>query len=97
MSDTIQIQHEGDDTKGRYFTPVKGAERDAELTWRADGDVRHATHTFVPPEARGKGFAAQLVKAMIEDAKELDFRIAPDCSYVEGYFKRHPELSDLRA
>ena len=97
MSDTIEIQHEGNEREGRYFTSVEGAAREAELTWRAEGDVRHATHTFVPPEARGKGFAAQLVKAMIDDAKELNFRIAPDCSYVEGYFKRHPELSDLRA
>ncbi|WP_100260167.1 GNAT family N-acetyltransferase [Qipengyuania seohaensis] len=97
MSDTIEIQHEGSDTEGRYFTPVEGSSREAELTWRARGEVRHATHTFVPPEARGQGLAARLVKAMIEDARDQDFRIAPDCSYVEGYFKRHPELSDLRA
>ena len=97
MSDTIEIQHEGNETEVRYFTSVEGAAREAELTWRAEGDVRHATHTFVPTEARGQGLAAKLVKAMIEDAKEQDFRIAPDCSYVEGYFRRHPELSDLRA
>lgn len=97
MSDTIEIQHEGDETQGRYFTGVEGAEREAELTWRKNGNVRHATHTFVPAEARGKGVAAKLVKAMIADAREHGFKIAPDCSYVESYFRRNPDLSGLRA
>lgn len=97
MSDTIEIQHEGDETQGRYFTGIEGAKREAELTWRKSGGVRHATHTFVPDEARGKGVAAKLVKAMIADAREHGFKIAPDCSYVESYFRRNPDLSDLRA
>ena len=94
MSDTITIEHEGGETAGRYFARVEGAPRDAELTWRGDDKV---THTFVPTAARGKGIAEKLVKAMIADAREQGFRIAPDCSYVDTYFRRHAELSDLRA
>ena len=97
MSDTITIEHEGSDISGRYFAAVEGASREAELTWRGDGEVRHATHTFVPTEARGKGIAEKLVKAMVADAREQGFRIAPDCSYVETYFRRHPDLAELRA
>ncbi|MBY6015372.1 N-acetyltransferase [Qipengyuania gaetbuli] len=97
VSDTITIEHEGGETAGRYFAAVEGAPRDAELTWRGDDKVRHATHTFVPTAARGKGIAEKLVKAMIADAREQGFRIAPDCSYVDTYFRRHAELSDLRA
>ena len=95
MADTIEIKHEGSDAQGRYFATVEGAE--AELTWRGDGEVRHATHTFVPTEARGKGVAEKLVQAMIADAREQGFRIAPDCSYVETYFRRHADLAELRA
>ena len=55
------------------------------------------TYTFVPEPLRGQGIAEKLVKAMIADAREQGFRIAPDCSYVDTYFRRHAELSDLRA
>lgn len=95
MADDIRSETNGD--SGRYFISVEGASREAELTWVERGDVRHANHTFVPPEARGKGIAEQLVKAIIADAREEGFKIAPDCSYVDSYFRRHPDMAELRA
>lgn len=92
-----EVQHEEGAERGRYFAAVEGASREAELTWVARGDVRHATHTYVPEEARGRGVAEKLVKAMLADARGQGFRIAPDCSYVDAYFRRHPELAELRA
>lgn len=97
LSDTTTIQQESNGAEGRYFTTVEGSARDAELVWLGRGNVRHAVHTFVPPEARGKGVAEQLVKAMIAGAREEGFRIEPDCSYVASYFQRHDELRDLEA
>lgn len=93
----IEIQHEEGAGRGRYYAKVDGAPREAELTWVERGDVRHATHTYVPDEARGQGLAEQLVKAILADARDGGFRIAPDCSYVATYFRRHPELAELRA
>lgn len=97
MTDSIEIQHEGSASEGRYFAAIEGSEPQAELTWTDRGGVRHATHTFVPPALRGRGIAARLVEAMLADARAQGFRIAPDCSYVRGYFDDHPELADLRA
>ena len=94
---TNAIQKEENGDSGRYFSAVEGANREAELTWVQRGGVRHANHTYVPDEARGKGIAAELVKAIVSDALEQGFKIAPDCSYVETYFRRHPDLADLRA
>lgn len=93
----IEVGTEQGEGRGRYYANVEGASREAELTWVERGDIRHATHTYVPDEARGKGIAEQLVKAMLADAREEGFRIAPDCSYVATYFRRHPELAELRA
>ena len=45
----------------------------------------------------GKGVAEELVKELVADAREQDFKIAPDCSYVERWFDRHQDYSDLRA
>ena len=95
MADDIRSETNGD--RGRYFTSVEGADREAELTWVERGGVRHANHTYVPSEARGKGIAEKLVKAIIADARAGGFKIAPDCSYVDSYFRRHSDLADLRA
>ena len=97
MSDTIEITREGDENSGAYKAAVEGAAREAELTWVARGGARIANHTYVPPEARGKGVAAKLVEALIADAKEQGFTIVPQCNYVESAFRRHPEWADLRA
>jgi predicted GNAT family acetyltransferase len=82
---------------GAYRAEVPGSERSAFLTWTARGEARIADHTFVPPEARGRGIAAALVEALIADAREQGFTVVPQCSYVAAIFRRHPEWADLQA
>lgn len=94
----VTITHEGDERGGEYTAHIAGMEQTGELTWRAQGpDARVATHTGVPAEMRGLGIAAQLVDALIADAREQGFRIVPACSYVAAQFARHPEWAQLRA
>ena len=52
------------------------------------------THTEVPPEDEGKGFAARLVGAALADARKRGFKIVPACSYIVAYVRRHPEYDD---
>jgi predicted GNAT family acetyltransferase len=54
-------------------------------------------HTFTPPELRGRNIAAQLMHALIEDARADGSKIRPNCSYVVAQFRRHPEWADLLA
>ena len=97
MPDSIEVFREDETSHGAYRADVPGSARQAVLTWAARGPLRIADHTWVPPEARGKGIAAALVEALVADARELDFKIVPQCSYVEAAFRRHPEWADLRA
>jgi predicted GNAT family acetyltransferase len=92
-----EIFRENHVTHGAYRTDVDGAARPAFLTWKARGEARIADHTYVPPEARGKGIAAALVHALIADARAEGFKIVPQCSYVEAAFRRRPEWADLLA
>lgn len=92
-----EIVREDHTAHGAYRADVEGAARRAELTWVARGEARIADHTYVPPEARGKGIAAALVDALIADAREQGFKIVPQCSYVEAAFRRHPEWADVLA
>ncbi|MXO65733.1 GNAT family N-acetyltransferase [Altericroceibacterium endophyticum] len=95
MSGKIAIERESHTTHGAYRVDIDGAK--AELTWQAKGGARIADHTFVAPELRGQGIAAQLVEALVEDARQEDFTIVPQCSYVAAAFRRHPEWRSLRA
>ena len=53
------------------------------------------THTFVPPELRGRGVAEKLVRAALEHAKASQLRVVPACSYVAVFIERNPEFRTL--
>jgi predicted GNAT family acetyltransferase len=97
MAEPIEVFRENETTHGAYRADVPGSDRQAKLTWVARGEARIANHTWVPPEARGKGIAAALVEALVADAREQGFTIEPQCSYVAAAFRRHPEWAKLRA
>ena len=97
MDDQIAITRSNETTHGAYRAEFPGSDQPAELTWRARGNARIVDHTFVPPEARGRGVAMRLVEAIVEDAREEGFVIRPDCTYVAAAFRRHPEWASLRA
>lgn len=53
------------------------------------------THTFVPPELRGRGIAEKLVRAALAYARMEQQRVVPSCSYVALFIQRHPEFQTL--
>lgn len=93
----LEIERRDRVTHGDYVAKLDESDTAAKLSWTDRGGVRHAEHTFVPADYRGKGIAAKLVDALVSDARSQGFKIAPDCSYVETYFRRHKELADLCA
>jgi predicted GNAT family acetyltransferase len=82
-------------TGGEYRARVPDSRAVGRLTWVANGDIKVADHTIVPPEIGNRGIAAQLVERMVADARAEGFRIHPLCTYVAAAFKRHPEWADL--
>ena len=96
--DAITIEHQESGDKGRYVARIADSDKEAELTWHAREDgARIADHTFTPPELRGRGIAAELVEALVADARQHDFKIVPQCPYVADRFNNNPEWSDLKA
>ena len=55
------------------------------------------THTFVPPELRGRGLAEQVVRAALEHARAEKLRVVPACSYVGVFIERNKEYQPLLA
>lgn len=65
------------------------------LTYSFEGRNVAFDHTFVPEELRGRGIAASLVRAALQEARLQGWRVLPRCSYVAGFMERHPEFADL--
>lgn len=79
----------------RYEIDVNGQLAVAE--YLAEGDRVILTHTFVPPELRGRGLAEKLVRRALEDARSQNAKVVPACSYVDAFIRRHPEYQSLLA
>ena len=68
------------------------------LEYHAQGaEVLAFTHTFVPPELRGRNLAAILTKYALEDARRLGKKVVPICSYVAVFMERNTDFQELRA
>ncbi|MGQ0597495.1 GNAT family N-acetyltransferase [Aquabacterium sp.] len=80
---------------GRFEAIVDGLRCEAD--YLLDGHIVRMTHTGVPAQLEGRGIAAALVKAALTWARAQGHQVAPICSYVRVYIKRHPEWQDLVA
>ena len=67
----------------------------AYLSYSVEGDTISLDHTFVPDAFRGRGVAAELVRAAVKEARQRGWKLRPGCSYAVTFFERHPEFADV--
>lgn len=60
-------------------------------------DVLTLPHVEVDPARRGQSLGAELVRAMLDDARRRGLRVRPLCPFVRVFVRRHPEYEDLVA
>jgi predicted GNAT family acetyltransferase len=89
--DDIAVTH--NETERRFETQVLGML--AVCEYQLEGDRMIFTHTFVPPELRGRNIAAKLVRVALEHAKQHQLHVVPACSYVAAYIQRNREYATL--
>ncbi|CAM3000000.1 GNAT family N-acetyltransferase [Rariglobus hedericola] len=89
----VNVVH--DEANTRFAAEIDGHLAHADYT--LDGTRMIFTHTFVPPELRGRGVAEQLVRPALAYARAHHFRVVPACSYVATFIQRHTEFADLLA
>ncbi|MBM3853694.1 MAG: N-acetyltransferase [Verrucomicrobia bacterium] len=90
---TGAVRH--DPTAGSFALEVQG--RRAHLAYRSEAGTMTITHTFVPPELRGRGLAEVLVRAALDQARVERCRVVPECTYAARFLERHPDFGDLAA
>ena len=87
----IQVQHNPE--RWRFEAQIDG--RSAYLSYSIQGSRVFFDHTFVPDQFRGRGVAATLVRAALEEARRQQWKVVPTCSYVATFIDRHPEYAGL--
>lgn len=95
---SVSISH--DHSAHRFETRVDGALCSLDYTFdkgSLDKGVMTITHTGVPAEVGGRGIAAALVQAAMDEARAQGWKVVPACSYAAAWMQRHPEYADLRA
>jgi predicted GNAT family acetyltransferase len=77
----------------RFVINVEGKEVYVEFEMR--NDKMDLDHTYTNPDLRGKGLAAQVVRAALEYAKENNMKVIPTCSYVRSFISKNEEYKEL--
>ncbi len=93
MSMPIEVVHNA--PASRFEARVQGMLCRAD--YRLDGNVMRIFHTEVAPALEGRGIAAALVRAALDYADANGLQVAPQCSYVRAYMRRHPDTHALLA
>jgi predicted GNAT family acetyltransferase len=93
MTTPIDVVHNA--AASRFEARIEGLLCRAD--YRLDGNVMRIFHTEVAPALQGRGIAAALVRAALEHAAAAGLKVAPHCSYVRAYMRRHPQTHTLLA
>jgi predicted GNAT family acetyltransferase len=91
MAENIGVSNNTEESQ--YEATIDG--RKALAAYSRDGEKVTFTHTEVPPELEGRGIASKLVTAALNDCRQQNLRVVPQCAYVAAYIERHPEYKDL--
>lgn len=86
-----KVTHEKEDK--RFVINLEGNEVYVEYTMA--GNEINLYHTFTDPALRGKGLAAQVVRAALEFAKKNNLKVIPTCSYVQSFIAKNDEYKEL--
>lgn len=54
-----------------------------------------ADYIFVDEELRGTGLSEQLVKQLVQHARETNKKVVPSCPYVYAQFRRNKDYHDV--
>ncbi len=83
------------DEAGQQYTASLDGESVGTAAYERSGDTIVFTHTVVQPEAEGRGVGSALIRTALDDAREQQLTVVPQCVFVAGYIERHPEYQDL--
>ena len=83
---------------GRFVAKDDQGLEAGEVTFTRDGeDVLVIDHTGVDPAQRGQGLAEELVRHVVEKAKNEGKKIVPLCSFAKKEFEKNADYKEVLA
>ena len=87
-----EIKFISDGQEPDAFNLYESGQKIGEMIVATTGSNLTVYHTEVDENQSGKGYAGQLLSAMVDYARKNQLKVIPQCSYVHTQFKRHPDL-----
>ena len=91
---TRSIEHQK--SHGRFALTIDGREV-AVADYRRLPGRWNIVHTYTEPASRGYGVASDLVREVLNEAREEGVKVVPTCPYVAWWIGDHPDYEDLVA
>ncbi len=67
------------------------------IDYSMKGDKIQLNYTEVPKSMKGQGIGSKLVSQTLDLIEGMNLKIIPECEFVQGWLKRHPERQNLVA
>lgn len=96
MPDTPTASVRRDPARHQFDLEVDGQPA-GKLVYRERDGVLELVHTEVEDAFQGRGLAAVLARAALDEARSAGRKVVPSCAYVAAYIERHPGYRDLVA
>lgn len=81
--------------KSRFEAEVDGMLALAE--YKVSGDTITFTHTEVPAQHQGQGIGEELAAAALDEVRERNLKVVPQCKFIAAFIEKHPEYKDMLA
>lgn len=86
------------DNPGQHrFELRKGGEVAAFAEYQLRPHAVKFIHTEVLPQFEGQGLGSRLAKAALDEVRRRRLQAIPQCPFIAGYIRKHPEYLDLVA
>ncbi|WP_255440417.1 GNAT family N-acetyltransferase [Caenimonas sedimenti] len=87
----------GDNPGQHRFELKKAGEVAAYAEYNVLKNALLFTHTEVLPAYEGQGLGSKLAKFALEEVRKRGVHAIPQCQFIAGYIRKHPEYLDLVA
>lgn len=82
-------------TDGQFELHVEG--QVAKIIYEVKGKKIYLFSTHVPESLAGRGIGSKLLKGSLEIIEGMNLKVIPKCSFIQGWFMKHPEKRNLLA
>jgi predicted GNAT family acetyltransferase len=93
-----EVKYETAADEPAAFNLYLDGDKIGEMIVETKGSDMTVFHTEVDEDMEGKGYAGQILAALVAYARKQNLKVIPMCAYVRAQFDRHPdEYKDVRS